>query len=451
MAIFQMFNSGENEHNSGLLENHIEMTHKIHVIGLGVADAAILASDARNALGDADMVIGSERQLAMVADMLDIMSEMNQDPDNRFQTQQVILPKLAELEPLILANQALKIVVLASGDPLHYGIGRWLTKKLGNHNLQFHGGVSSVQAACHHLGLALQDIEVLSLHGRPLAKIYTVLNNNHKLVVLTDKNSQPQHLAQACMHAGFNDSKITVCERLGYEDQIIRSFNVADLANGRECFNALHVSVVEVQGKGAFLPNFPGIEDQHFITGREAGKGMITKREVRVQILSLLQASRGDVIWDIGAGCGSVAVELAYWQPNANIYAIEHHPDRLNCLAANQQRFGVVANLHTIAGRAPEQLAELPMANKVFVGGSDGELSEILQQSWQQLPVGGVLVASAIMESTKSKLHTFSDTLTAEESATESMQVAISKGTKLAGQLVYKPNYPVTLYRFIKL
>lgn len=450
MAIFQMFNSGKNEQ-SGLLENHLKMAHPIHVIGLGVADAAILASDARNALGDADMVIGSERQLTMVAHTLEIMSELNQDVDSPSPTQQIILPKLAELEQLILANQQLKIVVLASGDPLHYGIGRWLMKKFGKPNLQFHSGVSSVQAACHHLGLALQDVEVLSLHGRPLAKIYTVLSNNHKLVVLTDKNSQPQHLAQACIHAGFNDSKITVCERLGYEDQSIRTFNVADLASSRERFNALHVSVIEVQGKGAFLPSFPGIEDQHFITGREAGKGMITKREVRLQILSLMQASKGDVIWDIGAGCGSVAVELAYWQPHANIYAIEYHADRLNCLAANQQRFGVVENLHTIAGRAPDQLADLPAANKVFVGGSDGELTEILQQSWQQLPAGGVLVVSAIMESSKSKLHAFAEMLTDEESEIESMQVGISKGTKLAGQLVYKPNYPVTLYRFIKL
>jgi len=196
------------------------------------------------------------------------------------------------------------------------------------------------------------------------------------------------------------------------------------------------------------LPEFPGFEDQLFITGAEPGKGMITKREVRLAILSLLQPSHSDVIWDIGAGCGSVSVELAYWQAEAKIYALEHHQQRLACLRDNSEKFGVTENLSIVDGRAPEQLSSLPVANKVFIGGSDGELLPILTNAWQQLPDRGILVASAVTENTKFQLQQFADKLS--EQQVETLQIAVSKGARLAGQLMYKPNLPVVLYKFTK-
>ncbi|MCJ8269482.1 MAG: precorrin-6Y C5,15-methyltransferase (decarboxylating) subunit CbiT, partial [Psychrosphaera sp.] len=210
----------------------------------------------------------------------------------------------------------------------------------------------------------------------------------------------------------------------------------------------LHVTVIQTKGRGGVLPEFPGIEDASFITGSAPGKGMITKREVRLAILSLIQPSNNDVIWDIGAGCGSVAVELAYWRETAQIYAIEHHPARLECLAQNKSRFGVVGNLKVIEGRAPDCLAELPPANKVFIGGSDGEMAQLLAVSWQQLPEGGLLVASCVTENSKMQLIQFADQLATSQ--VETLQIAVSKGTTLAGQLMYKPNLPVTLFKFSK-
>lgn len=445
-----------------------ELTSTIDVIGLGVADKAQLSNEAQCAIERADVVIGSERQLQVVSELL----QPNQAS--------VMLPPLRELKTQLLAYCDKHVVVLASGDPLYYGIGRWLINCFGLGPLTFHPAVSSIQAACHGLGLSLQDVEVLSLHGRPLEKIRTRLKKNHRLVILTDKHSTPVALAHECVQAGFAQSTLWVCERLGYPEQNIRQFTAEQLGfhktsalqiEGHKTsvqktegqkegaqelddkgttydFDPLHVTVIETHGAGGVLPEFPGIADHLFVTDKEAGKGMITKREVRLAILSLLQPSNEDVIWDIGAGCGSVAIELSYWAANASVYAIEHHPERLSCLEQNRVRFGVVSNLSVIEGRAPQQLTDLPMANKIFIGGSDGNLAELLTIGWQQLPEGGMLVASAVTENTKYQLHAFAATLAPEQ--TETLQIAVSKGATLAGQLMYKPNLPVTLFKFIK-
>jgi precorrin-6Y C5,15-methyltransferase (decarboxylating) len=228
-------------------------------------------------------------------------------------------------------------------------------------------------------------------------------------------------------------------------------------------FDPLHVTIIEINrdfvsvGDSSskpnkhYLPSFPGIPDEHFITDNEAGKGLITKREVRLAILSLLQPAPDDIGWDIGAGCGGVTVEWALWNPLGSVHAIEHHPKRLDCLQQNRDRFGVVDNLHIVAGRAPQALSELPAANIIFIGGSDGELPNMLQTLWQSLPLDGVIVASAVMETSRMQLLQFSQSPEFTESGRlETLQIAVSKGGELAGQLLYRPNLPVTLFKFTK-
>jgi len=230
-------------------------------------------------------------------------------------------------------------------------------------------------------------------------------------------------------------------------------------------FDPLHITVIKTSGGGGVLPEFPGIPDGRYITEGESGKGMITKREVRLAIVSLMQPGNDDVIWDVGAGCGGVAVELAYWNERVQVHAVEHNASRLACLEANRDRFGVVSNLHIVEGRAPQVLKALPPANKVFIGGSDGELENLLKKVWQQLPNNGVLVASAVTENTKQHLIAFAEFLYDEQedsqkcnqkdkrkiAEVETLQVAINKGSMLAGQLMYRPNLPVTLFKYVKL
>ncbi|WP_390618705.1 precorrin-6y C5,15-methyltransferase (decarboxylating) subunit CbiE [Maricurvus nonylphenolicus] len=412
----------------------------IHIVGLGVTDQANLSGEATAALQGAGLVMGSERQLAVVEHLLsDSQTTM-------------VLPAFKQLGNTLetLQREGLpQLVVLASGDPLFYGIGRWFANNFDKGQLRFYPAISSIQAACHQLGLSQQDVDVISLHGRPLFTLRRKLKQQKTLVILTDKNSTPSLLAQECAAAGFDQSTLWVCETLGYPEQKVSEFSVAELLETNQSFDPLHVTVIQTRGIGRVFPEFPGIEDTAFVTDKGSGKGMITKREVRLGILSLLQPAAGDVIWDVGAGCGSVAVELAYWNEKARVCAIEHHAERQSCLEENQQRFGVVDNLELINDRAPACLKDLPTANKVFIGGSDGELPQLLDQVWQQLPEWGVLVASAVMEPTRQQLLQFLQTHQSD-AETETLQIAVSKGETLAGQLVYKPNLPVTLFKLTK-
>ena len=410
----------------------------IHIIGLGVSESAELSTQTQAVLGGCDMVIGSPRQLDTVASLL-----------GGIKITKVILPKLDQLKATITAADAMAIAVIASGDPLYFGIGRWFSNNFASQNLSFYPAVSSIQVACHRFGLSLQDVSVLSLHGRPLEKLRSKIKANTTLVVLTDKFSQPQVLARECIAAGFKQSILHVCENLGYAEEKLSSYSVQELALSNQSFDPLHVSIISIRGKGGVLPEFPGFPDTVFETGAEPGKGMISKREVRLTILSFLQPANGDVIWDIGAGCGGVSVELAYWNEQVTVHAVEYHQQRLQYLATNQHRFGVVSNLHIVNGRAPEVLAELPAPNKVFVGGSDGELNNVLLQVWEQLPAGGILVASAVMDSTKQQLQLFAQTL--NEWQVESVMLGVSRGSLVVKELRYIDKLPVEIFCFKKV
>lgn len=412
------------------------MASQIHIIGLGVAEEANLDNRAAKAFAECEVVCGWERHRAIVEPLLSASQQF------------IEVKKLHELKKQLEDSTVSHIAVIASGDPLFYGIGRWLAKQFAAEALSFYPAVSSIQAACHKQGLSLQDVHVVSLHGRPLNHLRSQLKANRILVILSDDMSQPQHLAQECLAANFEESIITVHERLGYEDERTNRFSLEKLdANDIE-FNPLHVSVIEVRGRGGVLPEFPGIPDEHFETGTVPGKGMISKREVRLAILSLMQTNAEDIVWDIGAGCGGVAIELAHWNPDAKVYAIEFDKQRLNYLTENRCRFGVEKNLTIIAGRAPEALKSLPKPSKVFIGGSDGELKDLLQLVWEYLPQHGVLAASAVIDSTKAQLSAFSESLS--DGDVESVEIGVKRGSLVEGKLSYVAKLPVEIFKFTK-
>ncbi|MBV1882173.1 MAG: precorrin-6y C5,15-methyltransferase (decarboxylating) subunit CbiE [Pseudomonadales bacterium] len=432
---------------------------KLHVIGLGASEKPLLSDAAKSALTRAHLIIGSSRQLEIIKGFLnDTLDETSDLIEN---TEYKVLPKLGELKAVIQKfdneNTAInentvinkKTVILASGDPLYYGIGRWCLSHFKREEIRFYPAISSIQFACSVLGFALQDVNVLSLHGRPLEKIRRSLKSNQTLMILTDKNSTPQILAKECLAANFQQSIIWVCENLGFEKQRVRHFSVLELIDMTYLtFDPLHVTVIQTRGDGGVMPEFPGIPDASFSTGAKPGQGMITKREVRLVIASLLQPSNDDVIWDVGAGCGGVAVELSFWNECVAVYAIEHNAERLQNLRINRKKFGVMTNLNVIQGRAPDACNDLPLPNKIFIGGSDGEMPIILNQFWQRLPENGLLVASAVTEKTKMQLATFAESLSDDQ--VESVELAVNKGLMTQGKLSYQSKLPVTLFRFKK-
>ena len=407
---------------------------KITVIGLGICQPPLLNAKALSALGSCDCIMGSPRQLESIAHAQVVANQ------SRTQPASLCLPKLKHIAHEIKGFD--HVVILASGDPLLFGIGKYLQSEFGD-QVTCISGVSSLQGACELTGLSLQDAQLVSLHGRPLNHLKRHLQPHRTLLILTDQNSHPQAIAKVLVAVNLGLSKIHVCERLGYEDQNQQQFIAQDLATNSTPFASLHVTVVHTLGIGHVMPNFPGIADAHFVTDGESGKGLLTKREVRLNILSLLQPAPQDIAWDIGAGCGGVAVEWALWNPQGQVYAIEHHDQRIACLEANKEAFGVSANLSVIQDKAPDCLKELPFPDKVFIGGSGGELSRIMQLAWQRLKPGGRLATSAVTEPSKAALRQFS--LHVEQQPTDYLQVAISRHDTIAGQDLLRPALPVTL------
>ncbi|WP_253938716.1 precorrin-6y C5,15-methyltransferase (decarboxylating) subunit CbiE [Hahella sp. HN01] len=408
----------------------------VHVISLGVGERALLGAAAQEALRRADLIIGSERQLQTVASY-----------PSQGRTAPLPSPFSGLLE-LLSSDSEQEIALLASGDALFFGVGNWLNRNLPPSQLRFYPQISSVQAACHEVGLDEHDMQVISLHGRPFASLRAQLRNRRRYALLTDQHSHPQAIAQALQAWGMQNSTLWVCEQLGYPEQRIREFSVAELLASPPDVHALHVTLLQTAGPGGVLPEFPGMADQDFHTDGEPGKGMLSKREVRLCILSLLQPCADDIGWDVGAGCGGVAVEWARWNPRGQVYAIERHEERLRQLQRNREHFGVMRNLHVVAGRAPDALADLPRPNVVFIGGSDGEMDTLLRHCWEQLPPGGRLVVSAVTEDSKSRLLQFQTRL--QDGDAEWTQIAVSRGEPLAGQLLMRPQLPVTLVKFSK-
>jgi precorrin-6Y C5,15-methyltransferase (decarboxylating) len=287
---------------------------------------------------------------------------------------------------------------------------------------------------------------MVSLHGRSLTTLRAVLQSSRLYALLTDRENSPTAIARLLIETGFGQSDLWIAEDLGTPGERFRYFRADELANTEVEFSPLNVVILETHGSGGVLPEFPGIPDEQFSTGAEPGKGLLSKREVRLTILSLLAPRAGENGWDVGAGCGGVSVEWARWNPQGEVYAVECHPERLEHLGMNRERFGVVSNLHIVPGHAPEVLANLPDPQAVFIGGSSGNLRDMLEAVWTRLPAHGRLVASAVTEDSRVDLHGF-----AGDRAAEWTELSIARSERLAGQRVMRPYLPVLLMKLEKL
>ncbi|MDS4029922.1 MAG: precorrin-6y C5,15-methyltransferase (decarboxylating) subunit CbiE [Candidatus Contendobacter sp.] len=402
----------------------------VQVVGMGM-EIGTLGPAAWAALDQAELVIGASAHLAA---FLELTAEKRPYPS-----------PMSGLWDLLRANAGRRIALLASGDPLFFGISQTLLRHLPPEHLVFHSNVSSIQAAFARLGRPWQSAQLVSLHGRPLASLRAVLGGHRLYALLTDRDSSPLAIARLLVETGFGESDLWVAEELGAVNERFRHFHAADLANADTEFSPLNVVILETRGPGGALPEFPGIPDFWFSTGAEPGKGLLSKREVRLTILSLLAPRAGEIGWDVGAGCGGVAVEWARWNPSGQVHAVECHPERLEHLGINRERFGVVANLHIVPGHAPKALIDLPDPQAVFIGGSSGGLREMLDAVWARLRPGGRLVASAVTEDSRVELHTF-----VGDRAAEWTELSVARGERLAGQRVMRPYLPVLLMKMEK-
>ena len=406
----------------------------IHVIGIGLDGAEGLVEPVRQLVLEAKLLVGSDRHL-------------NYFPHHP--APRSILGDFTEAIAKIrchLATGQDGIVVLVSGDPLFFGLGRLLVAELPPEQLTFHPHLSSVQLAFNRLKVSWQDARIISVHGRSLDELIQALQQRvEKIAVLTDKTNNPHAIARLLISLDLSSQyQVWVCENLGGEDELCTEFTCDVLTNDIS-FAPLNIVVLlrqsnsELQLNLASLPQL-GIPDRLFLSFSDR-PGLMTKREVRLLVLGELALQPEQIIWDIGAGTGSVSIEIARLFPTSKVYAIEKTAAGSTLIAQNCRRFGV-ENVVSVRGTAPEILQNLPRCDRVFIGGSGGNLSPILE-ACSCLPAGGVLV---IALATLEHLSTALDWFKCQDSwEYQLLQVQLSRSASIAQLTRFAPLNPVTI------
>jgi precorrin-6Y C5,15-methyltransferase (decarboxylating) len=292
----------------------------------------------------------------------------------------------ADLEPMLsaIASQAGTVGVLASGDPGFFGIVRALAERFGPGRLDVRPAPSSVSLAFARLGLPWDDATVVSAHGRPLAAAARLVAGATKAAVLVSPENPPEALGKELIAQGGRPADVVVCSRLTLPGESVRRTDLEGLASGT--WDPLSVVVLLRGQQMAASPRLSWGRSEAMFDCRD---GMITKSEVRAVALGKLDLPSSGVLWDVGAGSGSVAIECAALSPGLEVFAVEQQPDGAGRIASNAARFG--AAITTVHGEAPGVLSELPDPDRAFVGG--GGLA-VLDQVIARLRPGGRLVAT---------------------------------------------------------
>jgi precorrin-6Y C5,15-methyltransferase (decarboxylating) len=353
----------------------------VTLIGIGDDGCAGLSARAANAVAAAQVLVGGERHLEFFP---------------QFAGERLVLKgKLTETLARVaeLAHEH-NVAILASGDPLFFGIGALAIHKLGAEHVEVLPAPSSMQLAFARAGLKWDDAQFLSLHGRAREGLLTRLRSLHKVALFTDEENSPRWIATHLVAHGQTAWRAWLCENLGGADERVRQFTVEELA---ACEDAAPLNVLILQRSDEAWREPPAISFLHEddFAKRMPKKGLITKREARLLSLAMLQLRPSSIVWDVGAGSGSVSIEAALLAPRGQVFAVEIDPEGVEICRDNVRAHGV-DNVRVIAGRAPEALAELPDPDAVFVGGSKGSMAEIIDVALARLNDGGRLVVNAI-------------------------------------------------------
>ncbi len=353
----------------------------INVIGVGIEGMKGLSEESLKKIENAKLVIGSERHLKQLPDI----------PESRKHSLKADLFKVVDV---IKKRKKQEIVVLASGDPNLYGITGYLLKNFPKEDLDITPAVSSMQWAFALAKETWEDAEIVSAHGgRNLDDVVKAVFMRNKVGVFTDDKNSPDKIASLIIKNGIQERKVYVCENLGLENASLFEGSLQDAAQKR--FSAMNVMIIKKEhpeeGGERVYSKTLGIPDFQF-AHRE---GMITKAEVRAIVLSKLRPDKGNIMWDIGAGSGSVSIEAEPLILPGKIFAVEKDPKQLSYLKKNIARFQA-AGVEPVAGDAPEGLMSLPDPDMVFIGGSSGQLTDILRYVDGRLRTGGRLVANVV-------------------------------------------------------
>ena len=371
----------------------------IAVIGMG-AGPRCLGPEAIEWIGTAQILVGSARHLETFQDR----------PGEKFSFKSPLSESLEEIDR---ASKTKRVAVICSGDPLFFGIGKTLAEKFGGERLVIIPNVTSVQTLCARIRESWDSADTVSFHGLKgdagMERVVEILQKGRKAAVLTDPRHTPEWIAQELIRSGLPECPLFIGEDLGSTSERIRSF----LPSEAVCleFSPLNVILIKPGGQVA-EPEKSGAPQRVFGFGEEAFErdaGMITKMEVRAVVLASLELEHGQVLWDLGAATGSVSIEAARIARLKQGFAIEKDPSRHAKLLRNLEKFGA-SRVKAICGEAPGAIEGLPSPDRVFIGGSGGDLGAILKAVSPRLLPGGLVVQTAVLFQTMEKSVAFWET-----------------------------------------
>lgn len=398
------------------------MAQPIKIIGIGDEGQDGLLPLYRNWIIESELLVGGERHLSFFPEY----------------TGEKLVMK-GGLAPIIerLRHETKSTVLLASGDPMFYGIGGYLKQKL---NVSIYPYLSSIQLAFARMGEAWQDAYFTSVHGRSMKGLAQRIDGKEKVALLTDAENNPAEIARYLLSFGMTEYRAFVGENLGGIDERTDWYSLEEMASST--FSELNVVILRKEKQGPLWPL--GIPDGEF-SQRKPDKGLITKKEIRVLSLANLQLHARSVVWDIGTCTGSVAIEAARIAREGEVYAIEKNVDDLENCRENMAKFRT--DITAVNAKAPEGLENFPDPDAVFIGGSGGELRELIRIVCNRLkPAGRFVINAATIET----LYDAVIALAEENFEAEITLAQLSRSKPILGMNRFEglnPIYIITAYR----
>ncbi|MCF4997301.1 precorrin-6y C5,15-methyltransferase (decarboxylating) subunit CbiE [Pseudomonas syringae] len=399
------------------------MSPWLTVVGIGEDGFKGLGKNARHALMGASRIVGGPRQL----DLLPVC----------IRGERQTWPSPFSLAP-VLESRGEAVCVLASGDPMFYGVGASLARQVPSAEMLIVPAPSSCSLAAARLGWPLQDVVIVSLVARPLAAINAQLSSGVRLLLLSNDGQSPIAVAALLRERGFGASRVTVFEHLGGDlerrvESSANDWNDPPIAD-------LNVVAIECLAD-AYTPRLSrlaGLPDSAF-----KHDGQLTKRDVRAITLARLAPTPGELLWDVGGGCGSIGIEWMRAHPSCRAIAIEADDGRQQLIEHNRDALGV-PGLQLVRGNAPEALENLERPDAIFIGG--GVTREgVLDTCWAQLKPGGRLIANAVTLQSEMTLMDWR-----ERHGGELTRIHIAQAQPLGEFDTWRQALPITLLDLVK-
>ncbi len=360
----------------------------IHVIGAGIAGHEGFTRQALELIAQSEVLFGADRLLELFPD---------------YQGEKIAIDdtNMARMVST-LQDFSGRAVVLASGDPLFFGVGRYLLRNLPDELIEFLPNVTSVQYAFAKIREPWDDTIFISTHDRGIKDVVDRIVANDKAAILTDSPATSGMIGRELLSRRRSGYKAFVCENLGTSEEKIRVTDIRGLLEFEVAPLNLLILIKEYEEDAQLYVPTLGIPDDEFVSIKK----LITKEEVRVITLAKLKLRHDMCLWDIGAGSGSICIEADHLLPNGRIFAIERNEECRHFIKENLQKFNT-RNVTLIEGDAPACLEELPDPDRVFIGGSGGHLWDILESVDQRLISGGRIVMNAITLDTLTAANEF--------------------------------------------